>query len=193
MTITAAAYIRVSSKKQDHASQRDAIERSGAVIGTWYAEKASAKTTARAELQRLLSDVRHGLITDVWVFKMDRLTRSGVADTYAVITQLRAAGVTLHCVADSIVILPGKDIVSDVMIFALSLAADLERVAINDRIAAARTRLEAAGQPWGRPLRMTPAEVLTAKRMASEGSTVRAIAKALGAPKSTIARAIKAA
>jgi hypothetical protein len=37
------AYVRVSSKTEDYATQRSAIER-------WDAERKSAKTTARAEL-----------------------------------------------------------------------------------------------------------------------------------------------
>lgn len=188
--MTVAAYIRVSSKAQDHAMQRDAIERAGAKVDAWYAEKASAKTTQRAQLQQLLADVRHGIITDLWLFKLDRLTRSGVGDTFRVVTELRKAGVTLHLVADNVVLKPGEDVVSDVMIFALGLAAGLERTGINDRIAAARTHQEALGLPWGRPPRMTAAEAARAKLMAAKGQSVRTIAKALGVPKSTIARAI---
>lgn len=187
-----AAYIRVSSKAQDHAMQRDAIERRGVKVDTWYAEKASAKTTQRAELQRLLADARAGLVTEVWVFKLDRLTRSGVADTFAVVTELRKSGVTLHCHADNVTIKPEADVVSDVMIFALGLAAGLERVAINDRIAAARTRLEASGEAWGRPPRMTGAERDTALKMKAEGKSMRAIAAALGVPKSTVGRLLAA-
>jgi DNA invertase Pin-like site-specific DNA recombinase len=185
-----AAYIRVSSKAQDHAMQRDAIERRGVKVGKWYAEKASAKTTQRAELQRLLADARAGLVSEVWVFRVDRLTRSGVADTFAVVGELRRAGVALHSVSDGVTIKPGEDITSDVFLFALGLAAQIERTAINDRIAAARVRQEARGEAWGRPPRMTAAELATARRLASEGRSVRAIAKALGVPKSTVARAV---
>jgi DNA invertase Pin-like site-specific DNA recombinase len=189
--MTVAAYIRVSSKGQDHALQRDAIQRRGVKVDAWYAEKASAKTTARAELQRLLADARAGFVNEVWTFKLDRLCRSGVADTFAVVSELRKAGVTLHCVADNVTIKPGEDVVSDVMLFALGLAAGLERTAINDRIAAARVRQEARGEPWGRPPRMTAAEVETARRMATEGRTVREISAALGVPRSTAARALR--
>lgn len=187
-----AAYIRVSSRSQDHALQRDAIERRGVQIAAWYAEKMSAKTTNRPELKRLLADARAGLLREVWIFKLDRLTRSGVADTFAVVNELRRAGVTLHAVADNVTIKPGEDVVSDVMIFALGLAAGLERAAINDRIAAARTAQEAAGDPWGRPPRMTPAQRETASRMASEGRTVREISAALGVPRSTVGRCLSA-
>ena len=184
------AYVRVSSKGQNHAMQRDAIERRGVQVARWYAEKASAKTTDRAELKRLLADVRAGLVSEVWVFRLDRLTRTGVADTFAVVSELRKAGVTLHSVSDNVTIKPGEDITSDVMLFALGLAASLERTARNERIAAARTRLEAKGEAWGRPPRMTPKQVETAQRMKGEGKTVREIAAALRVPRSTVGRAV---
>lgn len=186
-----AAYIRVSSKAQDHATQRDAIARLAAPTA-WYAEKASAKTTDRAELKRLIADVRAGVVEEVWIFKLDRLARTGVADTFAIVSEFRRAGVTLHAVADNLCIRPGgDDIVSETLVFALSLAARLERTAINDRIAAARTRMESKGEPWGRPPRMTPAQIDTARRMRDAGRNVREIAAALGVPRSTIGRAVQ--
>jgi DNA invertase Pin-like site-specific DNA recombinase len=172
--------------------QRDAIERRGVPVAKWYAEKASAKTTKRTELQRLLADVRAGLpdlgdhgerIGDSRAREPIEFEDPDVGDQ---------AGATLHLVADNVTIKPGDDVVSDVMIFALGLAAGLERTAINDRIAAARTRQEAAGLPWGRPARMTVAEQATAKRMAKEGRTVREISAALGVPRSTVGRSVAA-
>lgn len=186
-----AAYVRVSSKGQDHAMQRDAIERRGLAVDVWYAEKASAKTTDRAELKRLLADARAGLFSELWIFRLDRLTRSGVADTFAVVSELRRAGVTLHSVSDNVTIKPGEDITSDVMLFALGLAASLERTARNERISAARTRMEAKGEPWGRPPRMTAAQLKTARRMRDEGRSVREIASAIGVPRATVGRAVQ--
>jgi DNA invertase Pin-like site-specific DNA recombinase len=186
--MTIAAYIRVSSKAQDHASQRDAIERRGAKVDRWYAEKASAKTTQRAALQQVIADARAGLIAELWVFRLDRLTRSGVADTFRVVGELRDAGVTLHSVSDNITIKPGSDVTSDVMLFALGLAAQIERTAINERISAARVRMEARGEAWGRPSSVCADKRAQAVSMRSGGQSVRAIAKALGMTKSTVAR-----
>lgn len=187
-----AAYVRVSSKAQDHATQRDAISRvvDGPVV--WYSEKLSGKSTNRPELQRLMADVRAGKLDRVVVFKVDRLTRSGVSDTFKLIEEFRAAGVTLHAVADNLVIRPDRDdTASECYVFALSLAAKLERAAINDRIAAARVRLDAAGEPWGRPPKMTAQQISTARRMKGEGRTVREISAALGVPRATVGRAVK--
>lgn len=186
------AYVRVSSKGQDDAMQRAAIV--GRVNPTvWYAEKRSASTNNRPELKRLLQDLRQGLVKEIYVFKLDRLCRAGVGGTFAIVDEIRKAGVTLHCIADNITIKPGNDVVSDVMVFALGLAAGLERAAIGDRIAAAMAHKEAKGEPWGRVPTMTPALIESAKRMQSEGRSVRTISAALGVSKSVVGRCLKAA
>jgi DNA invertase Pin-like site-specific DNA recombinase len=77
----AAAYLRVSSKAQNHATQAAAIERAaqarGDTIEATYSEKRSGKSLARPELQRLLADARAGKVRRLYVFKYDRLCRSG--------------------------------------------------------------------------------------------------------------------
>jgi DNA invertase Pin-like site-specific DNA recombinase len=75
-------------------------------------------------------------------------------------------------VADNLTVLPDKDdVTSEVLLFAFGLAAKLERTSINDRISAARDRLEAEGRPWGRPRRMTDELVARARSMYEEGRT----------------------
>jgi DNA invertase Pin-like site-specific DNA recombinase len=76
------------------------------------------------------------------------------------------------------------------MVFALGLAAKIERTAINERIAAARVRVEAAGGSWGRPKSITPATLERARALRDKGRTFRAIALALKVKRSTIARAL---
>ena len=190
------AYVRVSSKAQDSASQRDAIERAartrGDTIAVWYAEKQSGKTLDRPELTRLRADARSGLVARVYLFRLDRLTRSGVADTFRVVDELRRAGSELVAVSDNLTIKPTQDdLTSEVLIFALSIAAKIERTAINERIASARTRIEATGGAWGRPARVKGDLLAQARALAANGRTVREIAAALKVPKSTIGRALK--
>ncbi len=188
---TVVGYCRVSSAGQSVDMQRDAITQRVPVTD-WYSETASGKSTNRPELLRLMADVRAGKIRAVYVFRIDRLTRSGVGDTFKIIDEMRRCGVTLYSIADNVCIRPGEDITSDVMIFALSLAAKLENTARKDRVDTARGAMLARGEAFGRPKRMTPAEIETARRMASEGRTVRVIAAALGIPRSTVARAVAA-
>jgi DNA invertase Pin-like site-specific DNA recombinase len=104
--MNATAYIRVSSRAQDHGSQKAAIERTatarGDVVGVWYAEKMSAKTLGRPELQRLRADARAGLVQRLYLFRVDRLARSGIRDTFEVIEELRGHGVEIVTVADGL-------------------------------------------------------------------------------------------
>jgi site-specific DNA recombinase len=192
---TATAYVRVSSKAQDLSTQRDAIERAaqarGDSITTWVEEKRSAKTLARPGLDRLRADARSGLVRRLYVFKLDRLCRTGVADTFAVLGELRAHGVEVIAVADNLHLKPGaEDITSEVFVFALGLAAKLERAAINDRISAARERVERGGGRWGRPRRLDDAAVQQARQLQQAGRSVRAISIALKVPRATVARAL---
>ena len=54
--------------------------------------------------------------------------------------------------------------------------------------AAARERARAEGRPWGRPRRLDAAAESRVREMVAAGRSVRAMAKALGIPRSTIGR-----
>jgi DNA invertase Pin-like site-specific DNA recombinase len=69
----------------------------------------------------------------------------------------------------------------------------MERLAINERIAAARERVEAEGRKWGRPSRLTDHDRAKVAALKREGRTVREIAVAMKIPRSTVARAFKTA
>jgi site-specific DNA recombinase len=99
-----AAYCRVSSKAQDFATQRSAIERAatarGDTITAWRSEKRSGNLLARPELDQLRADARAGFIRKLYLYRFDRLTRSGIADTLQVVEELRRHGVEVVSVAD---------------------------------------------------------------------------------------------
>jgi len=183
-------FIRVSSRAQDYATQRSAIERTalarGDVIAEWYAEKKSAKTMDRAELRRLCANARAGRLRGhrLYLFRLDRLTRTGIADTLTTLEELRTGGVEVVSVAD------GFDLsgpAAEIIISVMAWAAKMERLALGERIAAARERVEAEGGSWGRPQRMDAATISKARRMRAEGRSLRDIAVALKIPKSTVA------
>jgi DNA invertase Pin-like site-specific DNA recombinase len=197
MTATA-AYIRVSSKAQNLAMQRHAIEqeaaRRGEEIGIWFTEKRSAKTAQRPELDRLRADLRAGRVRKVYGFRFDRFLRTGPADAFRFAEECHQAGAELVTVADGLHLKPGADdITTTVLLFAFSLAAKLERAAINDRIAAARERLEAEGRPWGRPSSLTPQDRAKIVALNAEGLSHRAIAIRTRIPRSTVTLALQKA
>ena len=188
---SAAAYIRVSSKAQTLEMQRAAIARAatarGDRIGSWYSEKQSAKTLARAELARLRADARAGLVRRLYVFRLDRLARSGIRDTFEVVEELRAAGVELVPIAD------GFDLTgpaAEVVLAVMAWAAQMERLAINERIAAARSRLETEGRPWGRPSSLAPRDRARVLELHRAGRSVRSIAMAVKASRSAVWRVL---
>jgi DNA invertase Pin-like site-specific DNA recombinase len=191
--LTSAAYVRVSSRSQDDATQRRAIEGAararGDLVDDWRAEKASARTMKRPELQRLLADARAGVFRHrrIYVFRLDRLTRTGVADTLRTLEELHEHCDEVVSAADGFE-LRGPH--AEVIVAVMAWAAKMERLATNERIAAARDRVEAQGGTWGHPPRMKPTDVARAAALAAEGRSVRSIAMALGFPRMTVQRAL---
>jgi len=150
MNARTVAYVRVSSKAQTHDMQRAAIEaeaaRRGDAVGAWYAEKLSGKTVDRPELNRLRADVAARRVARLYVYRIDRLTRSGIRDTLQLVEELRSSEVQLVSCADGFS-LDGP--VADVVLAVMSWAAQMERLAINERISGARVAMESKGSAGG--------------------------------------------
>ena len=187
-----AAYVRVSSASQDAGMQRDAIKRAsrarGDTVREFFADTMTGATSQRPALDKVRALVRAGDVRKLYVYRLDRLTRSGIRDTLAIVDELRAHGCALVTIAD------GFDVegpASEIVLAVLAWAAKMERLAIAERITAARARVEARGGAWGRPKRLDRKTAERARELAAEGKSVRAIAIALKVPKSTIARAVR--
>lgn len=187
----AVAYCRVSSKGQDLRSQRHAIEAMAESHGDtieFREEKRSATTLQRPTLDRVRADARAGRIRRLYVFRLDRLTRTGIRDTFELIEELRSHGCEVITCAD------GFDLngpMAEPLIAILAWAAKMENYARSERIAAARARKEAAGEPWGRPRRMTAAQEARALLLREQGHSQRAIAQRLKVPHATIGRCLR--
>lgn len=191
--LAAAAYLRVSTTQQDWKLQRDAVTRAARARGDtipkrlWFEEKKSGRNIERPVLQKLRDAVRAGHVGRVYVFRIDRLTRSGIRDTLGLVEEFKAHGAELVTVADGFNLAgPGAEIVLAVMAW----AAQMERNAIGERIKAARVRIEAAGGRWGRPRRVDPTTLEKARALERKGKSVRAIAIALKVPRSTLSDAL---
>ncbi len=89
-------YLRVSTDDQDLARQAS-IEAAAAAEGYYiagvYREKASGARADRAELQRMISDLRPGDV--VIAENMDRITRLPLPEAEALIKRIRDAGARL--------------------------------------------------------------------------------------------------
>lgn len=187
----AAMYVRVSTGGQSVETQNDAIVRAatarGDRIGRVYAEIEGGAARRRPELDRLLADARQGQIRRLYVYRLDRLSRAGIRATLAIIEQLSHCGVELISIADGFAV---GGPTQDVVIAVVAWAAQMERAAISERIAAARQRIEAEGGAWGRPRREVDWDDLVERRR--NGQTIREISIAMKIPKSIVGRAVKA-
>jgi DNA invertase Pin-like site-specific DNA recombinase len=80
-TMTVAAYIRVSTRRQNDDGQRAEIMKWLDANGIdpkkveWYADKESGTTIKRPEFDRLQADIFHGKVKVVVLWKLDRLSR----------------------------------------------------------------------------------------------------------------------
>ena len=187
----AAAYIRVSSKSQTLDMQRVAIERAVRAhrdtIGEWFSDKQSAGSLSRPGLEQLRQAAREGRVSRLYVYRLDRLARSGIRDTFEVVEELRRHQCELVTVADGFDLLgPAAEVVLAVMAW----AAKMERLAINERIAAARVRLELEGRSWGRPTRLSPLQRARIAELRRGGATVRDIAVTMHVPRATVHRSL---
>lgn len=187
------AYARASSKAQNLATQKDAIAKAAAARGDevwkWLEEKKSGKNIARPVLDELRAAVRAGNVKRLYVYRLDRLTRSGIRDTFELISELRAHGVELVSASESWLDLSGP--MTDVIIAVMAWAAQMERLAINERIASARERVEGEGGSWGRPRRTTEDDERRVRLLRSVGKSVRDIAIALKIPRATVGRVVR--
>ena len=188
-----AAHIRVSSKSQMLDMQRVALNRAararGDTITEWYSDKQSASTLSRPGLERLRQAAREGRVHRLYVYRLDRLARSGIRDTFEVIEELKH----YHC--ELVTIADGCDLAgpaAEVVLAVMAWVAKMERLAINERITAARVHLEQEGRAWGRPPRLSAKECARIAVLRRRGATIREIAVAVGAPRATVARALSA-
>jgi DNA invertase Pin-like site-specific DNA recombinase len=186
-------YLRVSSKSQTAMMQRDAIERAasarGDVVAEWYEDRLTGGGRHPPELVRLLEHARQGQLAKLYVYRLDRLGRRGIRDLLSIVHELEEAGVELVTLADGFT-LESSGPMRELFLAFLAWAAHMERLAIGERIADARVRVEAKGGAWGRPRRMSPRQEREARELAKSGRTVRQIAARLKIPHSTIGRVL---
>jgi len=191
----ATAYVRVSSGSQSTAMQRArirAVSRArGDNIVQWFSEKVSAGKLERTELGRVRELARQGQIRKLYVYKLDRVCRSGARDMLNVIHEFRSYGCTLVSCDDPFNLEDGP--VRDMVIGVLGAVAQMELQQIRERQAAARAR----ATTWGRPRRLTEGNLRQIRELRRQRGlwggqmmTVREIAVKLKIPKSTVARAL---
>jgi len=180
-----AAYLRVSTRGQSEALQREAILRAAAARGDpppdlWFSEVRGGKASLRPELDAARALARRGELARLWVFKVDRVTRRGASDLLGLVHELRRHGCTLTAVADP---LDFEGPVGDIVLAVLGAVAEIELNIQRERREAARALAEARGVKWGRPTLERDdriAEIAVFLELRKQGLTLRRAAKEAG-------------
>jgi DNA invertase Pin-like site-specific DNA recombinase len=153
------------------------------VINLWYADVASGRSMERPQLRKLRDAVRVGRLHRVWVWRLDRLTRSGIVDTLSCIQEMQKHGCALSSVADGFALDgPGAEVILSV----LAWAAQLEREKLRENQLAARARMAAEGRAWGRPRELTLEKIARIHELAAYGLPRKQIAAEVNCSRTSV-------
>jgi DNA invertase Pin-like site-specific DNA recombinase len=203
MTNRPAIYARISTQEgQQHLESQVAVcleftrrhrEFTSNEEVTWlpcvdiYTDEESGAVQKRPGLARMLADANRSKFDALVVFRLDRLTREGPGRAFELIRKLSDAGVEFLSATEPHFRTTGPG--GELLIAIAAYIAGEERRAIRDRVKAGLQRARDAGAVLGRPtVQVDPAVLM---RLQRAGLSVRAIARAMGASKSTIERKLR--
>lgn len=180
-----ALYARVSTSDQDFGLQIVDLRRYVAARGWTVAEEfvdhgVSGSLASRPALDRLRTAARRRDVDAVVVWRFDRFSRS-ITDLVASLEEFRTLGVAFISIHEQI----DTGSPTGRVVFAVVAAmAEFEREILRERVRAGLSRARERGVHLGRPLKLDALEILRLRR---DGMSVRAIARSVGAPASTVA------
>lgn len=150
-----AIYMRVSTKRQETDSQetymRHWLEANGVAWDDClvYADKASGANVERKALNQLETDIIRGLISRVYLYKLDRLSRSGTEHVISLLQVANSKGVDFVFTKDHILNQSDR-LIRNVCLVLLAEMALKEREEtvrrVNDGLAAARAKGKKLGR-----------------------------------------------
>ena len=191
---TTAIYIRISTQNQRTDSQEQELKRYCRQRG-WakpvpYVDKVSGAVTSRPQLEKLMQDMRAGKLARLLVFKLDRLGRS-LTHLALILDEMNRLNVPLIAATqgiDTSVDNPAGRLQLGVLMAVAEFERGIIRERVNAGISAAKTR----GVKFGRPATLNgrAAEV---NKLKAQGLGVRAIARELKMPPSSVYKALQLA
>lgn len=187
--ITAALYVRVSTQEQNTDRQTTELREYATRMG-WniveYAEKRSS-VKKRPELDRLMEDARLRKFDVVLCLAMDRFGRS-LKQLINNIETLDSYGVRFIALTQGIDT-DKKNPIGTLLMQLFAAFAQFERAIIVERVRSGVAEAQRQGKHCGRPKRIFRRDEMRALK--AQGFSLRAIAKKLELPLSTVADALK--
>jgi DNA invertase Pin-like site-specific DNA recombinase len=193
-----AVYIRVSSKRQDTASQEPDVKRYLAANGlegaVTYRDKFTGRTMDRPGFQKLLTAIRAGEAKSIIVWRLDRLgrTASGLAALFA---ELNVRKVNLVSLKDGLDLsTPAGRLMGHVLASVAEYETEVRAERVLAGLEVARENGVRLGRPAGvhTPVKVTPEQGRQVRRLSDEGQGVTAISRAVGLSRPTVYRLLSA-
>ena len=190
-----AIYVRVSTKQQDQRSQEPDLKRWAASQHepiVWYRDSFTGRTMDRPGLTKLLADAASYKVSKIVIWRLDRLGRTANGLT-ALFEDLAVWKVDLVSIRDGLDLsTPAGRLMANV----LASVAAYETEVRAERVLAGQSAARLAGKRWGgskpgRRLIVTKEQDATVQRLYIEGSSIAAIARAVGLSRPTVYSLLK--
>jgi DNA invertase Pin-like site-specific DNA recombinase len=193
-----AVYVRVSSKRQDTASQEPDLKRYLAANGLEgapvYRDKFTGRTMQRPGWQKLEAAIRAGEVKTVIVWRLDRLGRT-CAGLSALFAELNARKVNLVSLRDGLDLgTPAGKLMAHVLAGVAEYETEVRAERVLAGLEVARERGVRLGRPAGvhTAIKVTPEQAKQVRRLVAEGQGVTAISRTVGLSRPTVYRLIAA-
>lgn len=177
-------YARVSTTQQNLDSQLDALRQAG--CERLFTDRLSGGERHRPGLEAALSHLRVGDTLVVW--KLDRLGRS-VRGLIELVDTLQTQGVGFASLTDGI---DTTTTAGRFFFHILAALAEMERGLIAERTSAGLQTARERGRVGGRPRKMTPGKIDSARTLLAAGTPPREVAESLGVSLPTLYRWVPA-
>ncbi|WP_428304622.1 recombinase family protein [Lacipirellula sp.] len=185
-----AIYCRVSGKTQETRSQMPELERYAAAHEAeviWYIDKFSGKTMDRPAWLKLQTAINHRQVSDVVVWRLDRLGRTAKGLT-ALFEDLHERKINLVSLREGIdLTTPAGRMMCNI----LGSVAAYETEVRGERVLAGQAAARAAGKKWGggtkgKRTKVTPQKEALIRSMYAEQTPITVIAQTLHLSRPTI-------
>ena len=194
-----AIYYRVSTEKQDLASQKSSVndwlgkidvKLKPTKILEFKDEGISGRTTNRPGLQELLKIAYEGKIDTIVVYKLDRFSRDASA-AIRMILSLDTAGVAFISVTQPVLNLGHQNPFRRTMLAAFAEIAEIERETIVARVVAGLEAAKKRGVTLGAPRKLTLERKKQALELRQKGLTLRDISKEMSLSLGSVSALLK--
>jgi DNA invertase Pin-like site-specific DNA recombinase len=186
-----AVYVRVSTNRQDVASQLPDLKRhveAHSLEVDWFKDSATGKNMDRPGFEKLMAAVRAGKVSTIVIWRLDRLGRTASGLT-ALFEELRTRKVNLVSLKDGLdLATPAGRLMANVLASVAAFETEVRAERVHAGLAVARDRGIRLGRPAGvhTRIKVTDEQAAQARRLKGEGEGVSAISRATGLSRPTV-------